>query len=173
MPSTVTSATWQPVATDTLPAVGAVTFAVFNNAAEELLYRGYAFLLLMRSYGAGVAVIATSGLFTLLHVQAGIPWPSAIAGVLTSAVLLAALFVRWRSVPLVLGFHVGMNVAQGLIGIRQSGATMFAPVYDGPVSGADSSAVLVLTALINIGLAVVVFVSTRRPSGGTSTLRTR
>jgi membrane protease YdiL (CAAX protease family) len=142
-------------------AIGAFTFIIFNNAGEELLYRGYLFLLLARSYGRAVAVIFTCGLFTLLHIQGGVPWPNAVAGVLTSALLYAALFVRRQSVPLVLAFHVAMNVMQELIGIRISGLTLFTPIYSEKVSATQSNTVLVLTAFINTALALAVFLSGR------------
>jgi membrane protease YdiL (CAAX protease family) len=100
-------------------------------------------------------------LFTLLHIQGGVPWPNAVAGVLTSALLYAALFVRRQSVPLVLAFHVAMNVMQELIGIRISGLTLFTPIYSEKVSATQSNTVLVLTAFINTALALAVFLSGR------------
>jgi membrane protease YdiL (CAAX protease family) len=137
-------------------AVASFTFIVFNNLGEELVYRGYLFLLLMRSYGVALAILSTSILFTLLHIQAGVPWPNAIAGVLTSALLYAALFVRWRSVPLVLAFHVGMNVMQEAFGLRTSGLTVFVPAYGAKATAAQSIAVLAVAAAINLSLAAAV-----------------
>jgi membrane protease YdiL (CAAX protease family) len=148
---------------DPYAAAGAFTFAVFNNAGEELVYRGYLFLLLARSYGKTAAVVSTCLLFTLLHIQSGVPWLSAVTVVLTSALLFAALFVRWQSVPLVLAFHVAVNVMQELIGLRISGLTMWMPHLAGSrVSAAQSNAVLGLTALLNTILAVAVFLSAAR-----------
>lgn len=125
----ITALRWRTAPSfDVVAALGSFSFAVFNNAGEELVYRAYLFVLLARSYGTAVAVIATSILFAVLHVQAGIPWASAIGIVLTSAILFAVLFVRWRSLPLVLAFHVGINVMQELVGFRASGLTVFVPV---------------------------------------------
>ncbi len=145
-------------------AAGSFTFVVFNNLAEELVYRSYLFLLLRRSYGTLIAIVSTSLLFTVLHIQAGVPWPNALAGVLTSALIYAALFVRWQSVPLVLAFHVGMNVAQEVLGLRHTGMTTFMPQFRGGITVGQSSAVLASAAVINVSLAVAVLLSARRSS---------
>ena len=150
----ITPVSWQLVSSiHASAAVASFAFIVFNNLAEELVYRSYLFLLLLRSYGTTVAIIFTSVLFTILHIQAGVPWPNALAGVLTSALLYAALFVRWRSVPLVLAFHVGMNVMQEAFGLRASGLTILLPQYGAKVTVVQSSVVLVLAAAINLLLA--------------------
>jgi membrane protease YdiL (CAAX protease family) len=145
-------------------AAGSFVFVVFNNLGEELVYRSYLFLLLMRSYGTVVAIVSTSLLFTLLHIQAGVPWPNALAGVLTSALIYAALFVRWQSVPLVLAFHAGMNVTQEALGLRSTGLTIFVPQFGAGITTQQSSAVLVLAAVINVSLAVAVLLSARKSS---------
>src|SRR5204862_2467776 len=122
-------------------AVGSFVFVVFNNLGEELVYRSYLFLLLMRSYGTVIAIVSTSLLFTFLHIQAGVPWPNALAGVLTSALIYAALFVRWQSVPLVLAFHAGMNVTQEALGLRHTGLTTLIPQFGEGMTVGQSSAV--------------------------------
>ena len=149
--------TWQMAPAFRAPeAAGSFLFVVFNNLGEELVYRSYLFLLLMRSYGTAAAIIATSLLFTLLHIQAGVPWPNALAGVFTSALIYAALFVRWQSVPLVLGFHAGMNIAQEVLGLRSTGLTVFMPRFGTGITPQQSSAVLVAAAVINISVAIAV-----------------
>lgn len=145
-------------------AAGSFVFVVFNNLGEELVYRSYLFLLLMRSYGTGIAIVSTSLLFTVLHIQAGVPWPNALAGVLTSALIYAALFVRWQSVPLVLAFHVAMNVTQEALGLRSTGMTIFMPQFGANITVRQSSAVLVSAAVINVSLAVAVLLSARKSS---------
>jgi membrane protease YdiL (CAAX protease family) len=155
---------WQMTATFSIGAVaGPVTFAIFNNAGEELVYRGYLFLLLSRSYGRVVAVIATCTLFTLLHIQSGVPWLSAVAVVFTSALVFSALFVRWQSVPLVLGFHVATNVLQELLGLRVSAMNLFVPISWVKVSEAQSYKILAATAAINTIVALAIFATGRRP----------
>jgi len=154
-----TSVVWRVVPLSFAAAAGAFTFIVANNLAEELAYRGYLFILLARTYGTAVAVAVTSVLFTLLHFQAGVPLPNVVAGVLTSALLYAAVFGRWRSVPLVLGLHVGMNFMQELGGLRRSGLTAFAPAYEHVASAIESSKMLFIVASINVALAMVVWLT--------------
>jgi membrane protease YdiL (CAAX protease family) len=165
----VTSASWHKFpGFNTAAAVGSFTFMTFNNAGEELVYRGYLFLLLTNAYGRAAAICGTSILFTLLHIQSGVPWPSALAGVLTSALIFAALFARWQSVPLVLAFHVGTNFVQELAGLRITGLTFVAPHYPSQATSWQSNGVLALVALINLTVALAVTLSARRHAGGAS-----
>ena len=132
--------------------LGACAFTFFNNAGEELVYRGYAFVRLASRFGPYLTVVATSGLFALLHLQAGLPWPSVLAGVFTAAVVFGAIFARWRSVPLALGFHVATNIAQDASGLRTSAASLFAPAYP-PMALEAGTRTLAGIALVNILLA--------------------
>jgi membrane protease YdiL (CAAX protease family) len=151
----VTSLIWRPSSGfHSVAAVGSFTFIVFNNAGEELLYRGYLFLLIARAYGRWAAIVATSVLFALLHIQAGVPWQSALAGVLTSGLLFAVLFARWQSVPLVLAFHVATNVVQEVMGLRLTGLTALVPQYPAGATATQSYGVLAIVALINVGVAL-------------------
>jgi membrane protease YdiL (CAAX protease family) len=166
----VTSPSWRVAeAFHGVAAVGALTFIIFNNAAEELVYRGYLFLLVARTYGRVAAVAGTSILFTLLHIQGGVPWPSALAGVLTSALLFAVLFVRWQSLPLVLAFHVGTNFVQELAGVRVTGLTLFVPHY--PQNGTTLQSLTVLASVALINSAVAVGLLIRRHDRAPSTSR--
>ena len=140
-------------------ALGSFLFAVFNNGAEELVYRGYLFRLLTRSYGAAVAIVATSTLFTLLHIQAGVPWQNAIAVVFTSAIFYSAVFLRWQSVPLTLAVHVGMNLMQEFAGLRASGLSLFSTSVAS--NGTRQAVVLMLLGLINLVLAAGVLFTRR------------
>ena len=129
---------------------------------RPLVYRGYAFVRLADRFGPYVTVVATSSLFALLHLQSGVPWLSVLAGVLTSGLVFGAIFARWRSVPLALGFHVATNIVQDASGLRTSAASLFAPAY--PPSAADSSTrILVGIALVNVLLAAGILGTTRWP----------
>lgn len=151
----VLGARWQPHAEFHVFGIfGLLGFAFFNNAAEELAYRGYAFLTLMDASSPAVAVVATSVVFALLHLQAGIPLLSVIAGVLTTAFVFGVLFLRWRSVPLVLGFHLATNLMQELMGLRVSGASIVEPVYPTTMSTAQIRTMLTLTAAMNVLVAL-------------------
>ncbi len=142
-------------------AAGAILFILFNNAAEELIYRGYLFVRLAGAYGRVAAVVFTCCLFTLLHIQGGVPWQNALAGVLTSALVFSAILVRWRSLPLVLSFHVATNFMQELLGLRISGLSLWSLVGTQSMSASQSNAVLVVTGTINVLLSLAIFRSAR------------
>jgi membrane protease YdiL (CAAX protease family) len=155
-----TGSTWHPnPAFRAITLIGACAFAFFNNVGEELVYRGYAFVRLADRFGPYVTVVATSALFALLHLQAGIPWLSVLAGVFSSGLIFAAIFARWRSVPLALGFHVATNIVQDASGLRTSAASMFAPAY--PPTAVDAGTLtLAGIALVNLILATGILMST-------------
>ena len=133
----------------------AVTFHFFNNAAEELVYRGYLFLRLSEAWGVTITLLVTSVAFALLHVQAGIPWQSVAATVFTSGLIFGAIFGRWRSLPLALGFHVATNFGQDVTGLRPGPSSLLAAYF--PADAAQStSTVLVAIAALNITVAMAI-----------------
>jgi membrane protease YdiL (CAAX protease family) len=145
----------------------ACLFNLFNNIGEELVYRGYLFLRLMAAWGATAAALATSAAFAMLHLQAGLPWLSVLAAVFTSGVIFAAIFARWRSLPLALGFHVATNIVQDATGMRPSAASLLAAEY--PVGSAGKGqAILVSIALLNLTVALVLLFWSRRSRGLTT-----
>ena len=159
----LTSISWRAAPSfNPLSAAGSFTFIFFNNAGEELVYRAYLFLVIARSYGRLVAIVGTSILFALLHIQAGIPWQSALAGVLTAGLLFAVLFARWQSVPLVVAFHAATNVIQEVLGIRSTGLTVVVPQYTTAPAAAPSYGVLAMVALINLIVALAVWLTSPR-----------
>lgn len=145
-------------------AVLRVGFCVFNNSAEELVYRGYLLRALARRFGAAVAVVSTSLLFAVVHVQAGVPPASAATVVFTSAVLFGVMVLRWRSLPLVIGFHVATNFAQEVLGLRVSPLTVWRPGIPAAMTSMQTGELLVFTAVLNLALAWLVIRS--RPSRG-------
>jgi len=161
-----TGATWHPnPAFRAITLIGACGFAFFNNVGEELVYRGYAFVRLADRFGPYVAALSTSALFALLHLQAGIPWLSVLAGVFSSGLIFAAIFSRWRSVPLALGFHVATNIVQDASGLRTSAASLFAPAY--PPTAVDAGTrTLAGIALVNLILAAGILMSFGRRGVG-------
>jgi membrane protease YdiL (CAAX protease family) len=148
-----TGATWHPNPVfRVMTLMGACGFAFFNNIGEELVYRGYAFVRLADRFGPYVAVLTTTALFALLHLQAGIPWLSVLAGVFSSGLIFAAIFARWRSVPLALGFHVATNIVQDASGLRTSAASRDRSTF--PSTAADAATLtLGSVALVNLIIA--------------------
>jgi membrane protease YdiL (CAAX protease family) len=130
-------------------------FYFFNNAGEELAYRAYAFLRIELFGGRLAAIIGTSTLFALLHIQGGLPWLNAIAGVFTTALLLGAIFARYKSVPLVLGFHYATNIGQDIFGLRKTPLSFVNLNYTN-VLMPRGTLVLILVATINMVLAFLV-----------------
>ena len=141
---------------------GLVAFTFFNNAAEELAYRGWLFLRLESAYGAAVAVAAPTLIFAAAHVQGGVPWPNAIAGVLTTGIIFALLFHLTRSLPLVLGFHVATNLLQEALGLRIGPSTVVSPHYSSAITGAQGHLTLGLVAAINLIVVAILWRYVRR-----------
>lgn len=146
----IASAHWQWHAGFSSSAVaGLLAFYFFNNAAEELAYRGYAFVRLEESYGRTVAIISTSMVFALMHMQGGMPLMNAVAGVLTNGLIFSILFSRWRSLPLALGFHLATNIIQDVSGLRQTPLSV-ATLEEVNTAGGRGVGILVIVACLNL-----------------------
>jgi membrane protease YdiL (CAAX protease family) len=129
-------------------------FTFFLAGSEEFAYRGYAMVRLSHSLSPLAAILITSAVFTLLHIQGGMPWLNAVAGVFTCAVLYAVLFDRTRSLPLVLGFHAANNLAQNILGLRASPLALLRHDLHRPSGG---TLTLALMATANLGLAALLW----------------
>jgi membrane protease YdiL (CAAX protease family) len=146
-----TGASWHAVSPGAgVVIAGQLTFLAFNNLAEELAYRAWLFMAMTERWGAGAAIGITSLVFAAAHVQGGVPWSSALAGVFTSGLLYAAVFLRWRSVPLTLGVHLAANVLQEVAGLRVSGLNLWAIDFASPVDASRGVLVLAGVAAVNL-----------------------
>jgi membrane protease YdiL (CAAX protease family) len=96
----------------------------FGAMGEELLFRGYAFQLLIRSVGPFSTILPSSVIFGLMH--AGNPGASTLGIVNTVAwgILFGYLVWRTGALWLPIGLHFGWNVALPLLGSNLSGFTM-------------------------------------------------
>lgn len=118
-----------------------VTLAFFwlAAAAEELLFRGYAFQALVESLGVWPAVVATSALFSWMH--GGNPGigPIAFVNIFLAGVMLALAYLRTRSLWFATAVHAGWNwTMASLLDFPVSGLTAFdTPLYDAVETGAD------------------------------------
>jgi membrane protease YdiL (CAAX protease family) len=108
-----------------------VSFVIFlaGAAAEEMLFRGYPFQTLLRSWPLWVALLLASAPFALVHllnpnVAPGFTFVNtALAGV-----WLGVAYWRTRSLWFPLGLHFGWNWVQGaLLGSPVSGLKSIAP----------------------------------------------
>ena len=100
---------------------GALLFGVMG---EELLFRGYAFQLLIRTLGPFATILPTSLMFGLMH--SANPGVSVLAIINTVAFGILFGYAVWRTGALWLsiGLHFGWNVALPLLGSNLSGLIM-------------------------------------------------
>jgi uncharacterized protein len=100
-----------------------VTFFVLlcGASGEELLFRGYAFQILLRSLGPFATVLPVGVLFAALH--AFNPAASTLGLVNTAGfgILFGYAFLRSHDLWLPIGLHYGWNVTLPLFGVNVSG----------------------------------------------------
>ncbi|HEV2202285.1 MAG TPA: CPBP family intramembrane glutamic endopeptidase [Bryobacteraceae bacterium] len=101
----------------------------FGAAGEEMLFRGYAFQLLVRTMGEFAAVLPVAALFGLAHMGNQDVTALAIVNTIAWGVLLGYAFLLTRSLWLSIGLHFGWNGAMPLLGVNLSGFTMGVPGY--------------------------------------------
>jgi membrane protease YdiL (CAAX protease family) len=99
----------------------------FGAVGEELLFRGYAFQLLVRTMGEFAAVLPVSVLFGIAHMGNRGVTPLAILNTIVWGVLLGYAFLRTRALWLPIGLHFGWNAAMPVLGVNLSGFTMGVP----------------------------------------------
>ena len=137
----------------------------FGAMGEELLFRGYAFQLLIRSVGPFATILPTSVIFGLMH--AGNPDANALGIVNTVAWGILFGYAVWRTgaLWLAIGLHFGWNVTLPLLGSNLSGFTMGVTGYtlqwnagvlwSGGGYGVEGS-------LLTTGIVVVLFFALRK-----------
>ncbi|HEX9939001.1 MAG TPA: type II CAAX endopeptidase family protein [Longimicrobium sp.] len=128
-------------------------------AAEEAMFRGYAFQALVQGIGAWPAVLASSALFAVAHL--GNPNVDAVglANIFLAGVMLGWAYLRTRSLWFATGVHVGWNwTMSALLDFPVSGLVRDTPLYDvaavgprwmtggsfGPEAGVPGTVVIVL-----------------------------
>lgn len=108
-----------------LAAVLLVSIALlFGAAGEEMLFHGYAFQLLTRSYGAFAIILPVGFLFGVAHLR---NQNASLAGILNTiawGILLGYACWRSKALWLPIGMHFGWNLALPLFGANLSGFTM-------------------------------------------------
>jgi len=101
---------------------GAAIF--FGAMGEELLFRGYAFQLLIRSLGPFATILPTSVIFGLMHSWNPNVTALGIVNTVAWGILLGYAVWRTGALWLPIGLHFGWNVALPLLGSNLSGFTM-------------------------------------------------
>jgi membrane protease YdiL (CAAX protease family) len=121
----------------------AVSLVILIGGAiqEELVFRGMIFRKLERSFGSWIALAVSAILFGVIHMaNPGATLVSTVAIILTSGVLIAAIYMLTRSLWWATGVHLGWNFFEGpVFGSQVSGHVMpgfFSSVITGPVAWA-------------------------------------
>jgi membrane protease YdiL (CAAX protease family) len=97
---------------------------LFGAAGEEILFRGYAFQLLVRIIGPWATILPISVLFAFMHIDnPGIKLLGLINTMLFG-MLFGYAYVRTGSLWAPIGMHFGWNLALELFGVNLSGFTM-------------------------------------------------
>jgi hypothetical protein len=96
----------------------------FGAMGEELLFRGYAFQLLIRSLGPFATILPTSVIFGLMHSWNPNATALGIVNTVAWGILLGYAVWRTKALWLPIGLHFGWNVALPLLGSNLSGFTM-------------------------------------------------
>jgi membrane protease YdiL (CAAX protease family) len=97
---------------------------LFGAAGEEILFRGYAFQLLIQKIGPWATVLPIGVLFGFAH--AGNPNATMLGLVNTMlwGIFLGFAFLRSRDLWLPIGLHYGWNAVLPLFGVNLSGLTI-------------------------------------------------
>jgi len=155
----------------------AVLLVVFilQGSTEEIVFRGYMLPIGIRQMPAWVAVVATSVIFAVMHIGAGV---IGTTNIVLYAIFASLLTIQQGSLWMICGFHAGWNYFQGnVFGVPVSGSPeptsffTFGPTRGSRelISGGDFGieASLVGTALLILLLAGTALLM-RRSSGSGS-----
>jgi membrane protease YdiL (CAAX protease family) len=116
---------------------------IFGAAGEEMIFRGYAFQLLIEKMGPYATVLPIGVLFGLAHSMNPHATKLGVLNTILWGVLLGYSFLRSRDLWLPIGLHYGWNAVLPLFGVNLSGITIEITRYNyrwdlAPVwSGAD------------------------------------
>jgi len=97
---------------------------LFGAVGEELMFRGYAFQVLLREYGPWWVIVPFGVLFALVHADNPNTGWLALVNTGMWGVLLGYAFYRSRDLWLPIGLHFGWNWVLPLFGVNLSGFTL-------------------------------------------------
>jgi len=119
--------------------LGALLVLALPAAAEEALFRGYPFQVLVEALGPGIATVALSAAFALAH--AGNPGANtfALVNIFLAGVLLSVAYLRTRSLWFATAVHLGWNwTMASVLDLPVSGLELLdTPLYEPVVAGPD------------------------------------
>ena len=118
----------------------ATSFAFFAvaAAAEEVMFRGYAFQALVQGVGVWPATLVSSALFAWLHAgNPNVTWV-ALANIFLAGIMLAVAYLRTRSLWFATAVHLGWNwTMASLLDFPVSGLVRDMPLYTARETGPD------------------------------------
>lgn len=97
---------------------------LFGAVGEEMLFRGYAFQILIRYLGAFATILPMGVLFGLAHINNRNVTALGLVNTMIWGVLLGVAFLRSGDLWLPIGLHFGWNWTLPLMGANLSGFTM-------------------------------------------------
>lgn len=107
-------------------------------AAEEVIFRGYAFQALVQGIGAWPAILLSSAVFAVGHgMNPNVAWLG-LVNIFLAGIMLAVAYLRTRSLWFATALHMGWNwVMSALLDFPVSGAQFDTPLYSARETGAD------------------------------------
>lgn len=118
----------------------ATSFAFFAvaAAAEEAMFRGYAFQALVQGIGVWPAVLGSSALFAYGHANNPNVTTVGLANIFLAGVMLAVAYLRTRSLWFATAVHLGWNwTMASLLDFPVSGFVRDMPLYTARETGPD------------------------------------
>ncbi len=113
-------------------------FFAVAAAAEEAVFRGYAFQALVQGIGTWPAVLASSALFAYAHGGNANVTPLALGNIFLAGVMLAVAYLRTRSLWFATAVHLGWNwTMASLLDFPVSGFVLDVPLYTARETGPD------------------------------------
>jgi len=96
----------------------------FAAAGEEMIFRGYAFQIMVEKMGPFAAVLPVGLIFGLVHTSNPHATLLGILNTILWGVLLGFAFLRSRDLWLPIGMHFGWNAVLPMFGVNLSGLTI-------------------------------------------------
>ena len=103
---------------------------VLGAAAEEILFRGFGFQVLLRAFGPFTVLLPTGALFGFMHGANPHSTIYAIVNTIGFGVLFGYGFIRSHDIWFPFGLHFGWNLTLLLFGANISGITMRVTTYE-------------------------------------------
>jgi len=97
---------------------------------EEIAFRGFSLQYLMRGYGRWTAILATAGLFGLLHAANDYATTLSTINTVGFGIVLAVAVLRSRDLWLPAGIHFAWNTVLPFLGVGLSGLTIKVTAYE-------------------------------------------